>query len=100
MLARVLERIDKGDTLVVVRIDRLVRSWSHPLEVIERPEGKGAFYRLIQDSMDTGSPQAKSTLQVLGGGRVRTGPDPGTHQGQPRQRTHNGRCGGEPWAAG
>jgi len=38
VLARVLERIDKADTLVVVRIDRLVRSLSHLLEVIERLE--------------------------------------------------------------
>ena len=42
MLARVLERIGKGDTLVVVRIDRLARSLSHLLEVIERLEAKGA----------------------------------------------------------
>ena len=35
VLARVLERIGKGDTLVVVRIDRLARSLSHLLEVIE-----------------------------------------------------------------
>ena len=33
VLARVLERIGKGDTLVVVRIDRLARSLSHLLEV-------------------------------------------------------------------
>jgi DNA invertase Pin-like site-specific DNA recombinase len=38
VLARVLERIGKGDTLVVVRIDRLARSLSHLLEVIERLE--------------------------------------------------------------
>ncbi len=41
VLARVLERIGKGDTLVVVRIDRLARSLSHLLEVIERLEAKG-----------------------------------------------------------
>lgn len=63
MLARVLERIGKGDTLVVVRIDRLARSLSHLLEVIERLEAKGAFFRSIQDPIDTGSP---FTLQVLG----------------------------------
>ena len=40
VLARVLERIAKGDTLVVVRIDRLARSLSHLLEVIERLEAK------------------------------------------------------------
>ena len=66
MLARVLERIGKGDTLVVVRIDRLARSLSHLLEVIERLEAKGAFFRSIQDPIDTGSPQGKFTLQVLG----------------------------------
>ncbi|MEQ9181260.1 MAG: recombinase family protein, partial [Nitratireductor sp.] len=63
VLARVLERISKGDTLVVVRIDRLARSLSHLLEVIERLEGKGAFFRSLQDPIDTASPQGKFTLQ-------------------------------------
>ena len=66
VLARVLERVDHGDTLVVVRIDRLARSLSHLLEVIETLEGKGAFFRSLQDPIDTGSPQGKFTLQVLG----------------------------------
>ncbi|MDO5643686.1 MAG: recombinase family protein [Paracoccus sp. (in: a-proteobacteria)] len=66
VLARLLERIGKGDTLVVVRIDRLARSLSHLLEVIERLEGKGAFFRSLQDPIDTASPQGKFTLQVLG----------------------------------
>lgn len=66
MLARVLERIGKGDTLVVVRIDRLARSLSHLLEVIERLEAKGALFRSLIDPIDTSSPQGKFTLQVLG----------------------------------
>jgi DNA invertase Pin-like site-specific DNA recombinase len=66
VIARVLERIAKGDTLVVVRIDRLARSLSHLLEVIERLEGKGAFFRSLQDPIDTASPQGKFTWQVLG----------------------------------
>ncbi len=66
VLARVLDRIGAGDTLVVVRIDRLARSLSHLLEVIERLEGKGAFFRSLQDPIDTASPQGKFTLQVLG----------------------------------
>ncbi|KAF0137830.1 MAG: TonB-dependent receptor protein [Xanthobacteraceae bacterium] len=66
VLTRVLERISKGDTLVVVRIDRLARSLSHLLEVIERLEAKGAFFRSLQDPIDTASPQGKFTLQVLG----------------------------------
>jgi len=66
VLARVLDRIDKGDTLVVVRIDRLARSLSHLLEVIDRLEAKGAFFRSLTDPIDTASPQGKFTLQVLG----------------------------------
>ncbi len=54
-----LERIGKGDTLVVVRIDRLARSLSHLLEVIERLEAKGAFFRSLTDPIDTASPQGK-----------------------------------------
>ena len=34
--------------------------------MIERLEAKGAFFRSIQDPIDTGSPQGKFTLQVLG----------------------------------
>jgi len=66
VLARVLERVAKGDTLLVVRIDRLARSLSHLLDVIERLEAKGAFFRSIEDPIDTASPQGKFTLQVLG----------------------------------
>ena len=66
VMARVLERVAKGDTLVVVRIDRLARSLSHLPEVIERLEAKGAFFRSIEDPIDTASPQGKFTLQVLG----------------------------------
>ena len=62
VLARVLERIGTGDTLVVMRIDRLARSLSHLLEVIERLEAKGAFFRSIEDPIDTASPQGKFTL--------------------------------------
>ncbi|MEM9148447.1 MAG: recombinase family protein, partial [Pseudomonadota bacterium] len=38
VLARLLDGIGAGDTLVVVRIDRLARSLSHLLEIIERLE--------------------------------------------------------------
>ncbi|MCI5112112.1 MAG: recombinase family protein, partial [Marivita sp.] len=39
---------------------------SHLLEVIERLEVKSAFFRSLQDPIDTASPQGKFTLQVLG----------------------------------
>lgn len=66
VLARVLDRLRAGDVLVVVRIDRLARSLSHLLEVIEGVEAKGAHFRSLRDPIDTSSPQGKFTLQVLG----------------------------------
>ncbi|MGB0440065.1 MAG: recombinase family protein, partial [Paracoccaceae bacterium] len=66
VLARVLDRIGAGDMLVVVRIDRLARSLSHLLAIIDQLEAKGAFFRSLHDPIDTASPQGKFTLQVLG----------------------------------
>lgn len=65
-LRRLVERAGSGDMITVVRIDRLARSLSHLLEVIETLEAKGARFRSLQDPIDTGSPQGKFTLQVLG----------------------------------
>lgn len=47
VLARVLDQLRVGDTLVVVRIDRLARSLSHLLEIIERLEAKGAHFGVV-----------------------------------------------------
>jgi hypothetical protein len=58
--------LGRGDVLVVVRIDRLARSLSHLLEVIETLEAKGAHFRSLGDPIDTTSPQGKFTLQILG----------------------------------
>ncbi|MBB1498448.1 recombinase family protein [Paracoccus sp. MC1862] len=66
VLARLVRGIAPGDTLVVVRIDRLARSLSHLLEVIEAVEARGAHFRSLHDPIDTASPQGKFTLQVLG----------------------------------
>jgi DNA invertase Pin-like site-specific DNA recombinase len=66
VLKRLLEAIRPGDTLVVVRIDRLARSLSHLLEVIETIQERGAAFRSIEDPIDTASAQGKFTLQVLG----------------------------------
>ena len=66
ILARLMEQLRSGDTLVVVRIDRLARSLSHLLDVIERLEAKGAHFGPLLDSIDTASPQGSFSLQILG----------------------------------
>lgn len=49
-----------------VRNDRLARSLSHLLEVIERLDARGALFRQIEDLIDMASSQDKFTLQFLG----------------------------------
>ena len=66
VLARLLREIRSGETLVVVRLDRLARSVSHLLAVIEQLEGKGAYFRSLRDPIDTTTPQGMFSLQVLG----------------------------------
>ena len=65
-LAKALARVGRGDVLVVARIDRLARSLSHLLEVIEGLEAVGAHFKSLRDPIDTATPQGKFALQVLG----------------------------------
>lgn len=65
-LARLLREIRAGDVLVVVRLDRLARSVSHLLEVIEHLADRKAHFRSLRDPIDTSTPQGLFSLQVLG----------------------------------
>lgn len=65
-LKRAIDRVRHGDTLVVVRIDRLARSLSHLLEIVETLRAKGAFFRSILDPIDTSSAQGMLMTQMLG----------------------------------
>ncbi len=83
VLARLLRDIGPGETLVVVRLDRLARSVSHLLAVIEQLEASGAHFRSLRDPIDTTSPQGMFSLQVLGAvAQLGTGADRRTHQGR------------------
>src|ERR1700676_335303 len=66
VLARLLREIRPGETLVVARLDRLARSVSHLLAVIEQLEASGAHFRSLHDPIDTSTPQGMFSLQVLG----------------------------------
>jgi DNA invertase Pin-like site-specific DNA recombinase len=66
VLARLVRAIRPGETLVVVRLDRLARSVGHLLAVIERLEARGAHFRSLRDPIDTATPQGRFSLQVLG----------------------------------
>jgi DNA invertase Pin-like site-specific DNA recombinase len=66
VLMRLLGELTAGDVLVVVRLDRLARSVSHLLQVIEDLEERGVHFRSIRDPIDTSTPQGMFSLQVLG----------------------------------
>ena len=65
-LAAALARVKRGDTLLVARIDRLARSLSHLLEVVEGLTTKGAHFRSLADPIDTTGPSGVLVLQMLG----------------------------------
>jgi DNA invertase Pin-like site-specific DNA recombinase len=65
-LLKALAKVQRGDVLVVARLDRLARSLSHLLSVIAELEAKGAHFRSLADPIDTTTPQGRFALQVLG----------------------------------
>src|SRR3954451_20038258 len=66
METRLLNRLRAGDTLVVVRIDRLARSLSHLLSVIERVRKAGGHFRSPGDPIDTAGTLGMLLLQIMG----------------------------------
>lgn len=66
-LARAIDHIRSGDTLVVTKLDRLARSSQHLLEILEALTGKGAALRILNMGIDTGTPTGKLMLTIMGG---------------------------------
>ncbi|RED12888.1 recombinase family protein [Pontivivens insulae] len=65
-LADALDFLREGDTLVVTKLDRLARSVSHLLAVLETVVAKGAALRILSTGIDTGTATGKLMLTVLG----------------------------------
>ena len=65
-LTRLLARLRRGDTLVVVRIGRLARSLAQLLELLERLRVEGAHFRSLSDPIDTASPTGRLVIQFIG----------------------------------
>jgi DNA invertase Pin-like site-specific DNA recombinase len=67
-LARVLDRLDAGDVLVVTKLDRLARSTLDLLRIIDQVRSIGAGLRSLGNPRaDTTTPHGKLMLTVLGG---------------------------------
>ena len=66
VLARALASLRPGDTLVVVRLDRLARSLRHLLEVLESLSARRIYFRSLGDPVDTSSASGMFVVQILG----------------------------------
>lgn len=63
-----LDFVREGDTLVVTKLDRLARSTSHLLSLVEYLDGKGVALRILDfggGEVDTKSPSGKMLLTVF-----------------------------------
>lgn len=65
-LARVLELLRGGDTLIVWRLDRLGRSLSHLISTTAGLEARGVGFRSLQEGIDTTTPDGKLVFHVFG----------------------------------
>jgi DNA invertase Pin-like site-specific DNA recombinase len=67
-LRRVLDQLDKGDVLMVTRLDRLARSTRDLLNALAAITGKAAGFRSLHDTWaDTTTAHGRLMLTVLGG---------------------------------
>jgi hypothetical protein len=72
VLAQVLAWIKAGDTLVVVSLDRLARSLSHLLSLIEGTQACGAFPRVRTGARRRGSMAGHLASRMPGGSQAVT----------------------------
>ena len=67
-LARVIGQLEKGDVLMVTRLDRLARSTRDLLNTLAAIAAKGAGFRSLNDAWaDTTTAHGRLMLTVLGG---------------------------------
>lgn len=66
-LAAALDFIREGDKLVVTKLDRLARSVSHLMQILDELSAKSAHLQIMGLGIDTAGPTGKLILTVLGG---------------------------------
>lgn len=65
-LQLMLKELQKGDTVVVKSLDRLSRSASDTLSILEEIEKKGASLKIIDMAIDTATPLGKCMITITG----------------------------------
>jgi len=65
-LTKALEHVRSGDMLVVWRLDRLGRSLSHLIELIQTLEGRGVGFKSLTEQIDTTTSGGKLIFHIFG----------------------------------
>ncbi len=65
-LETLLKRLKKGDTLIVSRLDRLGRSLSHLIEIMNRLECQGVAFKSLSESIDTSTAGGRLIFHMMG----------------------------------
>lgn len=65
-LESALSSLVPGDVLVVYKVDRLARSLTDLLRIIDRVEASGSSFKSLTEPIDTSSPLGRMMLQILG----------------------------------
>lgn len=64
--AKVKERLRKGDTLIVWRLDRLGRSLKHLITTVEELHERGVGFRSLHEKLDTTTSDGRLIFRVFG----------------------------------
>ncbi len=65
-LNRLLARLQRGDCVLVYKLDRFARSLIDLLKIVDKIEAAGATFRSLTESIDTSSPAGRMMMQMLG----------------------------------
>jgi len=65
-LSKALDHVRNGDMLVVWRLDRLGRSLSHLIELIQTLEGRGVGFKSLTEQIDTTTSGGKLIFHIFG----------------------------------
>ena len=65
-LERLLAEIGAGDELVIYKLDRVVRSMKHLLQIIEHLESRKARLRSLTEPINDETPAGRLMIQMLG----------------------------------
>ncbi len=65
-LAAIMDFVRPGDTLVVMKLDRLGRATRDVLNLVHDLQQRGANLRVLEPAIDTGGPMGRMVLTVLG----------------------------------